>query len=128
MKAVTELLVTGGIWYTLPMLILGIFSLILIVVSFVRLYRQRPVSTRLTDTILFIGFLCFAWGVFGQVTGMFQAAGAIVRAGDISPTLIWTAFRISLITVLMGFIVLLYSSIGWYLIRLFHTRQPKKDF
>jgi len=123
MKAVTEILVTGGIWYTMPILILGILSLVLILLSAIRLIRKTILPARLTEAILFIGILCFAWGVFGQVVGMFQAAGYIVKAGDMDPSLIWNAFRISLITVLMGFSVLLYSALGWYIIRLFRPRN-----
>ncbi|MFO7616308.1 MAG: hypothetical protein R6V75_03580 [Bacteroidales bacterium] len=118
-----EFIIEGGVWFTIPILILGLGSLILIISGIILAGQSKPVPGILSDAILFIGFLCLAYGIFGQVTGMFQAAGAIVRAGEIAPALIWAGLKVSLITVIMGFVVLFYSAIGWFVIRWMRERQ-----
>jgi hypothetical protein len=117
-----EFITIGGVWYTVPILVMGLTSMILISVSVVSTLRHKAIQGILPDTILFLGFLSLAWGIFGQISGMFQAAGAVVRAGEISPNLIWVGLRISLIPVLMGFVVLLFSAVGWFLLRWITTK------
>lgn len=112
-----EFIVTGGVWYTVPILVMGIAAIILIAIATLRTIRKKTIHGMIADTILFLGFISLAWGIFGQITGMFQAAGAIVQAGDISPNLIWAGFKVSLIPVIMGFVVLFISAIGWFLLR-----------
>jgi hypothetical protein len=112
-----EFIITGGVWFTVPILVMGIASLALILYSSIRILNGKKVGRQLADTILFLGFLSLSFGIFGMITGMFQAAGAIQRAREISPSLIWAGFRISLITVIMGFVILFYSLIGWFVIR-----------
>ena len=118
-----EFIIEGGVYFTVPILILGLGSLILILAGFLQAASRKPVRGILSDAILFIGFLSLAYGIFGQVTGMFQAAGAIVRAGEIAPSLIWAGLRVSLIPVIMGFVILFYSAVGWFVIRWMRERQ-----
>jgi len=117
-----EFIITGGVWWTVPILIIGLTSVVLICISAINAVNNKKIAPRLLDGVLFLGFLGLAWGILGQIIGMFQAAGAIVSAGEISPNLIWAGFRVSLITVIMGFVVLLISSVGWFLLRPFRNR------
>jgi hypothetical protein len=117
-----EFIKVGGVWYTVPILIMGMASIILVVLSAVRAMQRKPISAFMADAILFLGFLSLAWGIFGQISGLFQAAGAVVRAGEIPPYLIWEGLRKSLIPVLMGFVVLFVSAIGWFALRPFRRK------
>ena len=121
-----DFIIEGGVWFTIPILILGLGSLVLILTGMVLAGQRKPVPGILNDAILFIGFICLAYGIFGLVTGMFQAAGAIVRAGEIAPSLIWQGLRISLIPVIMGFVILFYSAAGWFIIRWMRGRSAVK--
>jgi hypothetical protein len=112
-----ELLITGGIWFTLPILVMGLISLGLIALLIIRKVNSKPVNPFMRDSILFLGFLSLAWGILGQVLGMFQAAGAIVEAGEIAPSLIWAGFKVSLIAPVMGLMVLILSGVGWFGLR-----------
>jgi hypothetical protein len=114
-----EFIRSGGMWYTIPILILGVSAVALVVTAVTRAIQRKPKSVFMNDAILFMGFLSLAWGIFGQISGMFQAAGAIVRAGEISPDLIWQGLRVSLIPVIMGFVVLFISAISWFFLRSF---------
>jgi len=116
-----EFITTGGVWYTVPILLMGLASVILIVISAVRSIQRKTVPGFMSDTILFLGFLSLAYGIFGQITGMFQMADAVVKAGEISPSLVWAGLKISLITVIMGFVVLFVSAIGWFALRPFRS-------
>jgi hypothetical protein len=117
-----EFIKVGGVWYTVPILIMGLASVVLIAIVAVRAMQRKSLPGIMADTILFLGFLSLAWGIFGQVAGMFHAAGAVVKAGEISPSLIWEGLKISLIPVIMGFVVLFVSSIGWFVLRRISTK------
>jgi len=117
-----EFIKAGGVWYTVPILVMGIVSAVLIGISIINIIKEQRVSGFISDLILFLGFLSLAWGIFGQISGMFQAAGAIVSAGEISPILVWLGLKVSLIPVIMGFVVLFVSAIGWFALRSF--RRP----
>ena len=116
-----KFITTGGMGYTVPILVMGLAAVILIAVAAVRAMQRKSIPGIIADTILFLGFLSLAWGIFGQIVGMFSAAGAVVRAGEISPNLIWEGLRISLIPVIMGFVVLFISAIGWFVLRPFRS-------
>ena len=118
-----EFIIQGGVWYTVPILVIGFVSLFLIVISVIRAIQQKAVSKMVLDSILFLGMLSLSWGIFGQIIGMFQAAGAVVRAGEIHPSLIWAGFRVSMITVIMGFVVLLMSAVSWFILRLLASKH-----
>lgn len=112
-----ELLISGGAGFTIPILVMGISALVLVGFSVIRKLNAKPVKPFVRDSILFLGFLSLAWGILGQVLGMFQAAGAIVQAGEIAPSLIWAGFRVSLIAPVMGLVVLIVSAVGWFATR-----------
>jgi hypothetical protein len=114
-----EFMKTGGVWYTIPILIMGVVSVVLIGISIINIIKKEKVTAGIKDLVLFLGFLSFALGIFGQISGMFQAAGAIVSAGEISPILVWQGLKVSLIPVIMGFVVLFVSGIGWFGLRSF---------
>jgi len=82
-----------------------------------RKLNQKEFGKKQRDLILFLGSFSLFLGIFGQVLGLYQATGVIQQAGEISPTLIWGGFRVSLIAPIMGFIVLLISSIFWFILK-----------
>jgi len=109
---------------SIPILAIALFVVILISFQAYKATKGKKISGLLNDTILFLGFLSLSWGIFCQLMGLIHAAGVVVRAGEISPSLIWAGLRISLIPIIMGFVVLLVSAIGWFALRSFR-RQVK---
>jgi hypothetical protein len=115
MKFITE----GGVSTTVPILIMGLFSLILVVIVSIRALQHKSSPGMLIDTILLLGCLSLSYAVFRQITGLYQSAGAIARGGEISDQLMWAGMRCSWISFIMGFVVLYISVIGWFVLRPF---------
>jgi len=115
-----EFLKTGGYFFTIPIFVMGIVSLLLFLWLISQRAYQKEINRKHIDLILFLGSFSLAYGILGQITGLYQAAGILQTGGEISPTLIWGGVRVSLIAPIMGFIVLLFSSFFWFLLK------PKK--
>ena len=79
--------------------------------------KQNVKLKRTNDAILFLGSFTFIFGIFGQTIGIFEALEAIEAAGDISPALIFGGLKVSMITTLYGFGLLLISGIIWFIFR-----------
>ncbi|MFH0759911.1 MAG: hypothetical protein V2A67_00235 [Bacteroidota bacterium] len=115
MKFITE----GGVDHTVPILILGLASLVFIAIASARAIKQKPISQIMLDTLLLLGFLSFSYPVFRLIIGLFQGAQAVEQAGEISSALVWSGIHFSLISLTMGFAVLNISAIGWFILRPF---------
>ena len=107
-----------------PLFMSVIYSLwitvIILAIRFLIIYFKDKQDTKLkktNDAILFLGSLTFLIGIFGQSIGIFMALSAIQAVGDISPALIAGGLKVSMITTLYGFGLLLVSSIVWFIYR-----------
>jgi len=107
----------GGATFTIPLLLMGIAVLALFVWQLSKKMRNMGLDKKYVELIIFLGGFSFIFGIFGQVLGFYQAAGAIQQAGEISPTLIWGGFKVSLIAPIMGFMIFLISGILWFILR-----------
>ncbi len=112
-----DFLKTGGLGYTFPILLMGLANLVLFIWLGSQKLKKVDFNKKHLDLIMFLGGFSLIFGMFGQVVGMYSAAGAIQTAGDISPALIWGGFKVSMIAPIMGFVVLLVSSIMWFILR-----------
>lgn len=112
-----EFLKTCGQAFNLPILLMGIASLLLFLWQISNKLSHKKLNYKMVDLILFLGSFSLAYGLFIQVLGMYSAAEVIQQAGDISPSLIWGGIRHSLMVILMGLVVLLFSSIFWFILR-----------
>ncbi len=114
-------------WYIIPTITLGLISLSLIIVAVGISVKHKKVSGFLVDSILFLGCLSLAYALFEQMTGFFNAADALQKTGGaISPSLAWLGLKISFINPMIGFVILLYSAIGWYFLRLFKQQSLRE--
>lgn len=121
MNFITE----GGVDHTVPILILGLASLVFIAIASARAIKHKPISQIILDTILLLGFLSFSYPVLLLIIGLFQAAQAVEKAGEISSALMWSGIHYSLISLTMGFAVLNISAIGWFVLRPFKNARLK---
>lgn len=72
-----------------------------------------------------IGLFAMITGILGQLIGFYQAFSAIERAGDISPALVFSGLKISMITTLYGIFIYLLSIVLWFIASLmFEKRIP----
>ena len=112
-----DFMVTGGMYFTIPILLMGIVNVALFVWLLSFKLKNAEINKKHLDLIIFLGSFALIYGIFGQVLGFYEAAGAIQNAGEISPSLVWGGFKVSLIAPIMGFIVFLVSSIMWFILR-----------
>lgn len=105
------------------MSVIYLLWLAVIVISLIILFNlnrkeeQNRKLIRLNNAILFLGSFTFMFGLLGQAVGLYAAMEAIQAAGDISPSLMAGGFKVSLIAPLYGFLLLLISSIIWFVYR-----------
>ncbi|MCX6224959.1 MAG: hypothetical protein NTV01_09480 [Bacteroidia bacterium] len=104
-------------WYVIPTLSLGMASLIVIMVAVILVFKRKVVSRYLVDTILFIGFISLTYALVEQISGFIHVAGVLHQAPEISPSLALLGLRISFINPATGLVILIYSAIGWFVLR-----------
>lgn len=95
-------------------------AVIIMAIRFFIIYSKDKQSIKLkstNDAILFLGSFTFLFGIFGQAIGIFEALTAIEAAGGVSPALIAGGLRVSMITTLYGFGLILISGIIWFIFR-----------
>ena len=112
-----DFIVSGGMWFTLPILLIGIANVVIFALILSKKLKGSEVNLKTVDVIIFAGSFALIYGMFGQVLGFYNAAGAIQQAKEIAPALIWGGFKVSLIAPIMGFVVLLLSWIMWFIVR-----------
>ena len=70
-----------------------------------------------------IGLFLLFFGGFVQLLGIYQAFSVIEKAADISPALIFSGMKISMITTLYGIIIYLIALFLWFLASLIVERR-----
>lgn len=116
----------GGPFFMFPIAIMWIVVILLSSLQFFNYFSSKRNDEKIAkrnSTILFIGSFALLFGMFGQLLGLYQALDAIERAGDISPFLIAGGLKISLLTVIYGFSLLLFSSLIWFIIKNLISKQ-----
>lgn len=84
-----------------------------------------PVAGLRIHSILVLGSLAACLGVLGSLVGVWMAAELISRAGDVSPSLVWSGIRIALGSSIVGFLILGLASVAWLVLQyLTARRQP----
>ena len=64
--------------------------------------------------ILFWGVIAAVLGILGQISGIYNALHAIVRATEIDPRIIYMGFAESFTTTLYGLTTLVLSAVIWF--------------
>lgn len=72
-----------------------------------------------------LGLFTMIFGILGQLIGLTEAFGAIERAGDISPALIYGGLKISMYTTLYGIGIYLVSILIWFLLDILYHKKLK---
>jgi len=114
------LFMQGG-FYMWPLLLFAIIILVLSIKKIIDLFFNPTLShVKLEsgiNSILFWGGMSVLIGFLGHYHGMYLAMQAISRASDISPAIVAMGYGVSLISVLFGLLILLFSSIIWFVFR-----------
>ncbi|OFX88836.1 MAG: hypothetical protein A2W99_05045 [Bacteroidetes bacterium GWF2_33_16] len=110
----------GGPYFMLLIYIMWIVVLFFAANFLVNYFSDKRNLVKLekyNSIILFSGSFAFLFGIFGQIIGFFQILDVIHREGDIAFSLIAGGLRVTLITVIYGFALLLVSAIIWFINR-----------
>jgi biopolymer transport protein ExbB/TolQ len=106
--------------FGLPMIIISIVIAVLIIKKAVDLWVKKDLPhSRLAGglhAILFWGAVSAVFGVLGQITGIYNALGAIIKATAINPNLVAQGFAESFTTTIFGLEILLISAIAWFIL------------
>ena len=97
-----------------PIWIVLILMLVQIVRATVDLVRPGAPAVGLRiHSILIFGALAACLGVLGSLVGVWLAAEAISRAGEVSPSLVWSGIQVTLGSSIVGFLILGFASVAW---------------
>lgn len=128
---IIRLFYDGGTAFTTPILLMWIFVFIL-AIRFIILYRgnKNPLKLKRTNEgILFFGSLAFLIGITGQMIGSIAAFDVIQMAdkADITPQYLAGGLKVSFIAPVFGMVLLILSTIIWFVFRnLKNTRRKPK--
>lgn len=74
---------------------------------------ELPGARASLRSILFWGGMSLLLGLLGTVVGLLVMADALQRAGGASPSLVWGGVGVSLVSLVFGIAVLLFSGVAW---------------
>lgn len=72
-----------------------------------------------------MGLFTMITGILGQLIGLLMAFGAIERAGDISPQMVYGGLKISFYTTVYGILIYLLSILLWFILDLWHHKKQE---
>ena len=78
---------------------------------------SRPQMESGINAIVFWGGISLLIGFFAHFTGLYKAMQAIAEANDISPAIVAQGYGLSLITILAGMFIFIFSLILWFVFR-----------
>jgi len=110
----------GGPTFMIPIFIMWIAVIVLAIRLLVQFNKREKPGAKMSkqnEVILFIGSFAFLFGILGQIIGLFEAFEVIQRVGEISPSLIAGALKISSIAPIYGMVLFLVSSLFWFIFR-----------
>ena len=82
-------------------------------------HKDLPKSTLETgiNAIIFWGAISAVLGFFTHYLGVYYAMVAISQANDISPAIVAYGYSMSLITILTGLTIFIFSAVIWFVLR-----------
>lgn len=102
-----------------PLLILTVTILALVIKKAIELFTRKDLNKlqmeRGLHAILFWGVFSAVLGVYGQLSGIYNALQIIIRAPDISPPIIAEGFAESFTTTLYGLVLFMVAGLAWFI-------------
>ena len=124
-----ELFLLGGPLKMSVLTILLVVMIIWIIYHFLKFRTTKSVTAESTLRMLnygkSIGLFAMIVGIFYQLLGFYHAFSVIEQAGDISPALLYSGIKISMISTLYGILIYLLSIIIWFIASQFIENRKK---
>jgi len=115
-----QLFIKGGSMMWL-LLIIFVIILILIVKKSIELFGKGDLSKQKLkaglNAIPFWGSICFILGFLWHFWGLMLAMSAIAEANDVSPSIVANGLAVSMISIIFGILVFLFSGIAWLILK-----------
>ena len=115
-----NLLVTGGLVFSLPLLVLLLAIVGLSGWSASKVFSGAPAGDleRKLSLVLHLGVFSAVWGVLGQAIGLYDAMKVIESVGGVSPALLAGGLKVSFIVTIFGLMNLTIAFASWTWLRL----------
>jgi len=111
-----------GILTILLLILLAITVVFVILITRGKTGEAENFRHRLTY-LKSVGLFTMIFGILGQLIGLTEAFGAIERAGDLSPGIIYGGLKISMYTTLYGIAIYMLSILLWFLLDLWYHKK-----
>lgn len=110
----------GGI-FMWPLLIILLSIIFISLKKAIDLFLRKNLEAKHIESglnaILFWGVLSIIIGFIAHFCGLYLAMVEIANANDISPAIVAHGFAVSLITIIFGMLIFLFSAIFWLILR-----------
>ncbi len=118
-----DILIRGGITFTLPLTLLGFLVAILAIRSIMLLASGRPGDAAAPlNVLIHAGIFSFVLSLLGHAISLYQMITAIEGAGGVAPAVVVGGLRVSLIVPLFGLSILTASFLVWMVLRYWRDR------
>jgi len=97
-----DLLVRGGLWFTLPLTVLAVVVLAIAAWDGWLILRQNETRRPRRRLLVQLGLFGFVFGLLGHALSLYEMMQAIERIDDVTPALVAGGLRVSLIVPIFG--------------------------
>lgn len=103
----TDLLVAGGLLFTLPLTVLAAAVIGIAIRTAVSIRMGGANQAFWTRLLFHVGLFALVLGILSQAIGLYQMMSAIEAVGNVSPAIVMGGLKVSMIAPLFGLIILL---------------------
>lgn len=122
-----DLFLAGNPFYMTLITLAGVAALVYMVKVLSDWKTTGAITRQKLNGIPIAGSLAFMLGLLAQTIGLYQAMRAIERAGDVSPTLIFGGFKVSLIAPIYGLIIFVITLAIWLALVYYIQNSPNAE-
>ena len=114
-----SLFIQGGL-FMWPLLLVAIVIIVLSIKKIIEITPTTKLNSRIEkgiNVIPFWGAMAVLIGFLAHYWGITMAMDAITKANDISPSIVAQGYKVSLITIIFGLLIFMFSAIIWFILR-----------
>lgn len=108
MSGLTGKFIDGGLFFTVPILILLVAIFALIFWGFLKNGNHE----KAVSLLIHLGWLAVAWGFLGRTFGLINAFNQVSAAGELTPRLLAAGLKMALVDPLFGIFVFIFARLG----------------
>ena len=114
-----SLFIQGGL-FMWPLLLVAIVIIVLSIKKTIEITPTTKLNPKIekgVNAIPFWGAMAVLVGFLAHYWGITMAMDAITKANDISPSIVAQGYKVSLITIIFGLLIFMFSAIIWFILR-----------